>query len=314
MLKLSGSKNPPRKGKSVQSNFKNDLIIDGKFPKLVKKYSNVIDFIKQKDRFIFKNSYDIKGTREFLASKEVAMRAIKLNDEIIEEEKINEWDSELDDIYLTNDINKFDKIKNRVGKQISNTHIKSKSKSNKELIELNMKKFKKELKNIKDNEKESKNLSIRKKNRRSKKNIKESVEQKNKVESPNQIIKIRDHIGQFYSVGKKMESSTAVNKQIQTHSQFLFSEVNKKLMVDDDDINISGIIDIDKSPKVKSNSKIKETIFSTCINNNKTYKPRSKRKSNVNILEENKSNNKDKESIKFNSDKESLLSILSDLM
>ena len=314
MLKLSGSKSPPRKGKSVQSNFKNDLIIDGKFPKLVKKYSNVIDFIKQKDRFIFKNSYDIKGTREFLASKEVAMRAIKLNDEIIEEEKINEWDSELDDIYLTNDINKFDKIKNRVGKQISNTHIKSKSKSNKELIELNMKKFKKELKNIKDNEKESKNLSIRKKNRRSKKNIKESVEQKNKVESPNQIIKIRDHIGQFYSVGKKMESSTAVNKQIQTHSQFLFSEVNKKLMVDDDDINISGIIDIDKSPKVKSNSKIKETIFSTCINNNKTYKPRSKRKSNVNILEENKSNNKDKESIKFNSDKESLLSILSDLM
>ena len=43
---------------------------------------NVIDFIKQKNKFFIENSFDSRGTREFLASKEVAMRAIKLDDEI----------------------------------------------------------------------------------------------------------------------------------------------------------------------------------------------------------------------------------------
>ena len=43
---------------------------------------NVIDFIKQKNKFFIENSFDSRGTREFLASKEVAMRVIKLDDEI----------------------------------------------------------------------------------------------------------------------------------------------------------------------------------------------------------------------------------------
>ena len=49
-----------------------------------KKRLNIVDFIMQKNKFFIENSFDINGTREFLASKEVAMRAIKLNDEIIE--------------------------------------------------------------------------------------------------------------------------------------------------------------------------------------------------------------------------------------
>ena len=53
-----------------------------------KKCVNIIDFIKQKNKFFIEDSFDAKGTREFLASKEVAMRVIKLNDEIIED-KIN---------------------------------------------------------------------------------------------------------------------------------------------------------------------------------------------------------------------------------
>ena len=309
MLKI-GDKSPVRKGKSAQSYFKNNLLNEGNFTQLIKKKSDVNDFIKQKNKFIFQNSFDIKGTREFLASKEVAMRAIKLNDEIIEEDKRNEFNSDYKDIYLTN-INNIDKIKNRIPKKISNVQIKKKSKSNKELLELNMKKFKKELKIINEGQ-ESKNLSIKKKNKKSKKNIKDTFEKKNKIDSPTPLNMIRDNIGQYLSVGKKMESSTAINKQLQTQSQFLFSEVNKKLMVDDDEINISGIIDIDKSPKIRYNNKLKEELFSTCINNNKTYKPQNKLKNNSNFFEEKKSNNK--EVIRLNSDKESLLSILSDLM
>jgi len=49
-----------------------------------KKILNAIEFIKQKNRFYIENVFDAKGTREFLASKEVAMRSIKLNDEIDE--------------------------------------------------------------------------------------------------------------------------------------------------------------------------------------------------------------------------------------
>ena len=43
--------------------------------------------LKKKINFFLENSFDVKGTREFLASKEVAMRAIKLTDEIIEDKK-----------------------------------------------------------------------------------------------------------------------------------------------------------------------------------------------------------------------------------
>jgi hypothetical protein len=48
---------------------------------------NIINFIKQKKRFFIENSFDNKGTIQFLASKEIAMRVIKLDDEIIDKNK-----------------------------------------------------------------------------------------------------------------------------------------------------------------------------------------------------------------------------------
>ena len=69
-----------------------------------KKCSNIIEFIKQKNKFFIENSFDVKGTKEFLASKEVAMRAIKLNEEILEDKKINNKYFIKNNNYLKSDI------------------------------------------------------------------------------------------------------------------------------------------------------------------------------------------------------------------
>ena len=111
------------------------------------------------------------------------MRVIKLNDEIIEEDKRNEFDSDYKDLYSSNVNYNLDNIKKRVGKKISTTNVKKKFSSNKEIFDMNMKKFKKELKTIKEgiySNKEDK--SKKKKNKKSKK-TKDSSEQKNHKES-----------------------------------------------------------------------------------------------------------------------------------
>ena len=47
-----------------------------------KKTLNAIDFIKQKNKFLIKDNFDEKGTRNFLSSKNIALMEIKLNEEI----------------------------------------------------------------------------------------------------------------------------------------------------------------------------------------------------------------------------------------
>ena len=48
-----------------------------------KKSLNVIEFIKDKNKFCIKNLFDENGAEKFLKSKEIALMEIKLNDEII---------------------------------------------------------------------------------------------------------------------------------------------------------------------------------------------------------------------------------------
>ena len=102
---LEINKKATRKLKSHQHVSTNNLTIvsknDCKSNQPTKEL-NVVNFIKQKKKFILENSFDIKGTRKFLASKEVAMRVIKLNDEIIEEDKKIEDDFGVPGIYDTN--------------------------------------------------------------------------------------------------------------------------------------------------------------------------------------------------------------------
>ena len=317
---LEENKKAIRKGKSHQTSNKNDLIFlprpEPKLNQSTKKNINVIDFIKQKKRFIIQNVFDLKGTREFLASKEVAMRVIKLNDEIIEDIKKNDEDSDIKDIYNTNVGDNMDNLR----KKVSAIPVKSKFKSNKEIfLDLDLKKFKKELTKIKDkiNSKESQdNLSPKPKikSKKSKKIKKESYENKGELVSPKK--KSNDKLSIINLTSKKKEySSSVLTKHKQTQSQFLFSEINQKLMADDE-LNLSGISNRNMSPKLNYKSKPKDDIYYSQINNFKIFDENIKNKINEDIIEEDKSKENDKENLEFqkNSEKESLISILSDLM
>lgn len=315
---LEVNKKTIRKGKSHQTSNKNDLIFlprpEPKLNQTTKKNINVIDFIKQKKRFIIQNVFDLKGTREFLASKEVAMRVIKLNDEIIEDIKKNDEDSDIKVIYNTNVGDNMDNLRKKVNKKISAIPVKSKFKSNKEIfLDLDLKKF------IKDkiNSKESQdNLSPKPKikSKKSKKIKKESYENKGELVSPKK--KSNDKLSIINLTSKKKEySSSVLPKHKQTQSQFLFSEINQKLMADDE-LNLSGISNRNMSPKLNYKSKPRDDIYYSQINNFKIFDENIKNKINEDIIEEDKSKENDKENLEFqiNSDKESLISILSDLM
>ena len=315
---MLGYKKPIRKEKSHQPNMKNDIIYlpkpEVRLNQSTKKNINIIEFIKQKKRFILENAFDLKGTREFLASKEVAMRVIKLNDEIIEDNKINYEDSDIKDKYNTNIDSNLGENKKKVNKKISAAPIKSKFRSNKELfLDLDYKKMKKEFKDSKD----SKNNIIPKsktKRKKSKKSKNESSEYQDNLYSPK---KKYNNNGAVNLTSNKKDSSTLLPRHKQTQSQFMFSEINKKLMADDE-INLSGISNKNYSPKPKSKSKFKDGIFQTEINNNfNNFKIFNEKVKNQieDIIEEEKSKNEDKVDIfQINSDKESLISILSDLM
>ena len=321
---LEVNKNKIRKGKSQQSPSKNNLTLlsknESKYTQSIKKNYNVVDFIKPKKRFILQNSFDIKGTREFLASKEVAMRAIKLNDEIIEEDKKNNDDSDIIDIYNTNIDNDFEKSKKNVRKKMTQVQMKNKYKSNKELyLDIDLKKFKKELKKIKDglNTKEAKEQKKKIKNKKSKKNIKDSPESKKGYISPKKYYS--GNMLKIYSSPYKKHSTNTINptnnnNNNQEQSQFLFSEINKKLM-SDDSLNLSGIDENNMSPQIVSKKKLKNEVYYSDINYNKSKKI-FKNQINEEIFEEDKVQSPGKEVIgmQINSDKESLISILSDLI
>ncbi len=322
---MLGYKKPIRKGKSHISTIKKDIIYLPKpepwLNQSTKKNVNVIDFIKQKNRFIIENVFDLKGTREFLASKEVAMRVIKLNDEIIEDDKIDYEDSDIRDKYNTNIDSNLGDHKKKVKKKISTIPIKSKYSSNKEIfLDLDSMKVKKEFKKIKDKMslKESKNnLSQKSKTKRkkSKKSKNESSEYQDNINSPKK--KNNNNIGGANLTSQKKDSSSFLPRQKQTQSQFMFSEINKKLMADDE-INLSGISNKNLSPKSKFKSKMKDGINQTEINNFNNFKifnEKVKNQIDEEIIEEDRSKNEDKVDIfQLNSEKESLISILSDLM
>ena len=198
------------------------------------------------------------------------MRVIKLNDEIIEDNKINYEDSDIKDKYNTNIDSNLGENKKKVNKKISAVPIKSKFRSNKEIfLDLDYKKMKKEFKKIKEkrNSKDSKNnISPKSKTKRkkSKKSKNESSEYQDNLYSPK---KKYNNNGAVNLTSNKKDSSTLLPRHKQTQSQFMFSEINKKLMADDE-INLSGISNKNYSPKSKSKNKFKDGIFQTEINNN----------------------------------------------
>ena len=319
---MLGYKKPIRKGKSHISTIKKDIIYlpkpEPRLNQSTKKNVNVIDFIKQKNRFIIENVFDLKGTREFLASKEVAMRVIKLNDEIIEEDKKNDDDSDNRDIYNTNICNEIVKLKKNVKKKITPIQLKDKFKSNKELfLDMDLKKDGGELKKIKDglDVEETTDKKKKIKNKKSKKNQKDSPKGKVGCISPKKHFS--ENVIKIYSSPRKKQNTNTINPTHnlnQEQSQFLFSEINKKLMADDS-LNLSGIDEKYMSPKIIPKNKLKDELYYSDINYNKS-KNIFKNKINEEIFEEDKSQSPGNEviGIQINSDKESLISILSELL
>ena len=365
-----------------------------------KKILGVADFIKQKNNFFIQNSFDVNGTREFLASKEVAMRVIKLNDEIIEEKnnflvgKTNFTNKDL--IKLNNNSIEADKKQSMktVGKKTISPRKSRKShkiRTNKQLIletnliEEDKKQSGKKTISPRKSRKSHKirtnkqliletNLISPKKSRKSKKFSKsprkmKHKEVKNEYKENSSIIDSesskhhkkeknkqkgdRDSLSNIYgliidnanepedsfneklkkglkkveksrkkSINKnsphkkkpKRHNSVKIRKKEKSPNAFLFSELTKNLMKNDNDISLSSIsINNEKNlEENKANKKpIKRKFASIELNINKIKERLQKemkkdkdKKKNIIITDKDESN----------SDKESIISILSDLM
>ena len=338
---------------------------------------NVIDFIKKKNRFFIEDSFDIRGTREFLASKEVAMRKIKLNDEIEPEKEdriISKTNKNLENLkFMNGNENKyFEKIKKSGNISSNNTisprktkriHNKNMNKEfNSEIKEISNKKSKK-IKNSSKNTKYKTNtakskvdssiLDLYSNNSNKKENIifhklsndshskiyklfidntnepdehfhKKLKKELNKVENSKQK-KDKDKNGNIKrkSLSRKdlnYKSPEVMNclKYRDTQSIFMFSELNKQLMMNDG-LEISSIgehnnINIQSTPNNKFNKKNLKKVYSSIKMNNKRIKKRIQEKMTYDLKEE-------KEKIynilykkELKSDKDSIMSILSDLM
>ena len=339
------------------SSVNNLSLITGKNMKynIPKKCLNVIDFIKQKNKFFIENSFDVRGTREFLASKEVAMREIKLNDEIIKEKK-NKKDCSHQSL-LALDFNNYKEIylKNKSAKMAGKYSIspkKSRTKSKKLSL-----KDKETIQNKKRSSKKTKDRMSTPKSRN--KSIKENSSYLDSNKDFNILYgkKIDDDDNNIYKFFidnaketeenfqkklkkeiKKVESIKKKNKKIhrksltkdeikykrpkrmnsvivqkETQSLFMFSEYSKNLMVNDD-ISISSIgfknERVCLSPKKINKKKVKRAYGSIQMNN-KQIKERIRQKIEKNIED---NNNNEIKKMEINSDKDSIISILSDLM
>jgi len=315
---------------------------------------NIINFIKQKKRFFIENSFDNKGTIQFLASKEIAMRVIKLDDEIIDKNK-NITNKNLQKMnFLDIDENTYYNLKNhRSSKAAGRRTIsprKSRNNNNKiisqkEILKIDHKKTKKSKKARKSKKEENNknSLILNSKKNNSKENFiifdkasndshsniykffidnanepeenfhkklqKELKKVENLKKNNNNKPKRKSISRKDIEFKPKILNSVIFQKNKDTQSAFMFSEKNKNLMKNDD-INISSIGEKNNidSPKNNSISKKVKRTYGSIQFNNKQIKEKIKKKITKDINNEEISKNV------INSDKDSIISILSDLM
>ena len=345
-----------------------------------KKNLNLIEFIKQKNKFVIESSFDVNGTREFLASKEVAMRAIRLNDEIIEEKKVNRVNkncltnknlikiniSNFNDNVITKKSNKIEsekkatisprksrksaKLRMKLGEEFnpekntikphkskkskksekkvkfkssknsdneSNNDNNSSSNNNKENNIIFDKADNESLSNIYkffiDNANESEEIFNKKLKKELKKveNMKqnkgkEKEKEKEKINKMKRKPMCKKDLK--YKKHKRL-NSFVVPKMPETQSVFMFSELNKNLMKDDD-INVSSIGEHGQTPNNNTKKKNFRRAFGSIQINNRQVKEKIHKQ-----MDDDENKGKllvDKQEI--NSDKDSIISILSDLM
>lgn len=358
--KINNQKSDKKSDKVLNLNSFNNLIkatkIEDNMESLPKPQNqninlNLINFIKQKKKFFIGNSFDKKGTREFLASKEVALKAIKLNDEIVEDNTNNKnyltnKNVEKINIKVLND-KESDTKKNKISKlKVKRTlspkksrKIKQKFKSAKEIVNIKHKKSKKLRKNKKEEYKiennennmyildnSSSNSNIYKFfidnafeeennfNKKLKKELKKVVNLQKNKDTNTDIIKTKGK-----SLSKKdlklrprKINSVISNKKKDVQSIFMFNEINQKLM-ENDDINVSSIAGDNDSKNNKLNKTNIKRTFGSIQMDNKQIKDQIKNNLSK-IIDIDKDGNKRLSRNDLNSDKESIISILSDLM
>ena len=110
-------------------------------------------------------------------------------------------------------------------------------------------------------------------------------------------------------------NSVIVAKTRETQSIFMFSEINKKLMVNDD-IELSSIGENDKfmSQNNNNNKKYIQRRYGSIRINNRQVKEKIQQKISENIDTEKEKDFENNNQVEINSDKDSIISILSDLM
>ena len=339
---------------------------------------NVIDFIKQKNKFFIENSFDSRGTREFLASKEVAMRVIKLDDEIKPENTRRKSKTNKNLFFMKGNENENENLtKKKPSHKTTMSPRKSRKSHNKkmnkefnlEIKEYTAKKSKKLAKNSKKSkdktsfaeaDNDSSNLDSKSINSNKKKDIifdklsndsqsqiykffidnanepdenfqkklqkelkkVENLKQNKEKEKDKEKDKDKKPKDKRKSVSRKdihlkrpkRTNSLIVKNPRETQSIFMFSEINKNLMVNDD-IEVSSIGEKKNkclSPNIKLNKRNLKREYCSIQINNRKIKERIQQKMSGDIEKEKNYDTTSK--VEINSDKDSIISILSDLM
>jgi hypothetical protein len=321
----------------------------------------------------------VRGTREFLASKEVAMRIIKLNDEIKPENEdriISKTNKDLEYLnYLNGYENEnYEEIKKKTKTVRKNTmsprksrkghHKKMNKEFNLEIKEISKKKTKKMKKSSKktkdksndvENKFDSSALDSNSNNSEEKKNVindklsndshqniyrffidnanepednfqKKLKKELKKVENlkPSKDKNKNGRLKRKSLSRKDLEykrpnrmNNVSTEKKREVQSIFMFSEINKKLMVNDD-LELSSIDENNKNIQSPTNNKVnKKNInknYASIQMNNKKIKERIQERMSYDSKEEKENIYKTTSKLEINSDKESIISILSDLM
>ena len=334
---------------------------------------NVIDFIKQKNKFFIENSFDSRGTREFLASKEVAMRVIKLDDEIKPENTRRKSKTNKNLFFMKGNENENENLtKKKPSHKTTMSPRKSRKSHNKKMNkEFNLeikeittkksKKMKRSSKKIKDKtshvecENDSSELNsnsnssnknknkifdklssdshekiykffidnanepdenFQKKLQKELKKVENLKQNKEKDKGKKTKDKRKSNSRKDINIKRpKRMNSVIVAKTRETQSIFMFSEINKKLMVNDD-IELSSIGENDKfmSQNNNNNKKYIKRGYGSIRINNRQVKEKIHKKISENIDTEKEKDFENNNQVEINSDKDSIISILSDLM
>lgn len=271
------------KNQSIIPNYKNKL--------------NINDFITQKNKFRINNHFDEKGSKNFLLSKENAMMEMKFNDEILDN---NEENSK---ILIKNISNK--KLKNRIRKEKTISPKMKKIKTKKYSINLFAEKNNEQSSNDSNNRDHIYKFIIDNANESEDKFYKKLQKEMDRLETEKRL----SHQINNDKIIKSL-TNQKIEKKVRPYSiitdkrknPFDFSETAKQLMITEE-IEVSSINNDDTTIPDRHQIKTVESVYANKKDNDK-----------INLFEE-KTNKNDKVIDKVNnmSDKESLLSIISDL-